>query len=266
MRTCRSIAAGLVKQDRNPIQMHIVLLRYTLHLASMSWKPRLNRLWALAAACMYAERIERALLKHMQLFVDWVPLDACREAATRDGGGGGVGGRHPALGRVISGRLGVTILPGRVDRGADIRRDMRQLRKDGVTRMALLCTRQELEELCVESDVVKRAAEVDVRVLWSPVAVGNVPTLSRGRRLAKWVSAQVLRGESVVVVSHAGLGRACCVVCAALMEVLAHVGQRITARDAIRLVKDARSRRAIDRDVQYRFVEQYYRQMTAGGG
>jgi len=69
---------------------------------------------ALAAACSLAEQITRTVKAQLALRVDWIESDLTGP-----------------------GRLGITLCPGRRDRGRDLGADLTRLRSEGAT--ALLC-------------------------------------------------------------------------------------------------------------------------------
>lgn len=57
LRLLRSFTAKLCREDTNPLQMSIALLRYAVHTLSFFESNDFQKLWALASACTHAEAI-----------------------------------------------------------------------------------------------------------------------------------------------------------------------------------------------------------------
>jgi protein-tyrosine phosphatase/nicotinamidase-related amidase/aminoglycoside phosphotransferase (APT) family kinase protein len=220
----RQIVGRLCHEDRNPLQLQVALLRYAVHTLSFPEPSDLQKQWALATACSLAHQITRTVQAERVLRVDWVQSEPVRP-----------------------GRLGITICPGRRDRGRDLGADLAQLRSAGATRLLCLSTDAELEWAGV-SDLGSRAraAGLDYRSLAVPDQ--GTPEQREALEVVHWCYAGTRAGESVVVTCLGGLGRsgtvvACCLIAAGM-----------TSDEAIVTVRAARGPRAVETVAQENFV------------
>jgi protein-tyrosine phosphatase len=225
----RRIVGRLCHEDRHPVQLQVALLRYAVHTLSFPEASALQKQWALAAACSLADQIMRTVENERALRVDWLPSEP-----------------------VSPGSLGITICPGRRDRGRDLAEDLAVLRSQGTARLLCLSTDDELEWAGVRDLGARvRAAGLDYRRL--AVRDQGTPEQGEASDLVRWCREATLRGDSVVVTCMGGLGRsgtvvACCLVAAGL-----------TANAAIASVRDARGPRALETIAQETFVGAFAR-------
>ena len=145
------------------------------------------------------------------------------------------------------GRLGITICPGRRDRGRDLDADLARLSSEGTARLLCLSTDAELEWAGV-SDLGCRARAVGLDYRSLAVPDQDTPEQSEALELVQWCREGTRRGESVVVTCMGGLGRsgtvaACCLVAAGM-----------TPDAAIVAVRAARGPRALETVDQETFV------------
>lgn len=225
LRTLRAIVARECREDRDPTQLRVALLRYAAHTLSFEESNPLQRRWALAAACGHAEDVERALLASDRLRVDFIEL-----------------GLLPG-----PGRLGLTICPGRRDRGRDLAADLAALRDAGATDLVTLVTREELEWAGVPH-LAAQASAAGMAVTVAPIPDQAVPTLAEARALVGATLDALRAGRTVVAHCMGGLGRsglvaACCLVAVGL-----------SPPDAVAAVRRARGPRAVETTEQERFV------------
>src|SRR5262249_54390948 len=121
LRVLRRIGGQLCREDRHPLQLQVALLRYAVHTLSFPEPSPLQKQSALAAACTLADQVTRTVRAELNLRVGWIESDL--------------------LG---AGRLGITLCPGRRDRGRDLGTDLAQLWAEGATRLLCLLTDSEL--------------------------------------------------------------------------------------------------------------------------
>lgn len=232
----RQLTAPIVQYDRNPIQMHIVLLRYALHMLTLDQISLNNKRVAAFAACMYADKIENKFQKHKNtLMINWIPQSMfCKEQQY--------------------GKLGLTLLPGRLDRGSHIGADMDVIEQSKVSLILVLCTEQDLEQLCIpcfKSEVENR--KIDMRMM--PIPCQGVPnSFEEAYELVVMLCEMLQKGKNVLLVSVAGLGRSGMI--AALC--LGVCGVVHNANDAIDAVRAIRSVRAIESDMQVQFIKSFF--------
>jgi protein-tyrosine phosphatase len=229
LRLLRGFAATLCKSDRDPNQLRVALLRYGVHTLSFDESSPLQKRWALATACAWAEDIKRHAEASTALRVDWV--DAPRLV---DGGG----------------QLGLTICPGRRDRDRDLDRDLDTLVEAGVTTLVSLLPDHELEWAGV-IELLASAKARGLRVIRQPIPDQGVGSQREIAQTVAQIRARLRADEKVVVHCMGGLGRSG-LVCAAVL-----VSAGATAADAVAHVRAARGPRAVETASQYAFVERF---------
>jgi hypothetical protein len=121
LQVLRGIGGQLCHEDRHPLQLQVALLRYAVHTLSFPEASPLQKQSALAAACSLADQVTRTVEAELTLRVDWIEPDL-----------------------IGAGQLGITLCPGRRDRGRDLGTDLAQLRAEGTTRLLCLLTDSEL--------------------------------------------------------------------------------------------------------------------------
>ena len=160
LETLRRIGGQVCHEDRHPLQLQVALLRYAVHTLSFPEPSVLQKRAALASACSLAQQIATTIDAEQALRVDWIDSDL-----------------------IGPGRLGITLCPGRRDRGRDLGTDLRRLRSEGVTRLLCLLTDPELDWAGV-SDLGTQSGGHRVGV---PTASRCRPVHAR-RRVTPWTS------------------------------------------------------------------------------
>jgi protein-tyrosine phosphatase/nicotinamidase-related amidase/aminoglycoside phosphotransferase (APT) family kinase protein len=224
LQVLRRIGGRLCREDRHPLQLQVALLRYAVHTLSFPEASALQKQSALAAACSLAEQITRTVEAGLALRVGWL---------------------EPGL--TGAGRLGITLCPGRRDRGRDLGTDLAQLRADGVTRLLCLLTDSELGWAGVP-DLGPRAQAAGLTYRRLPVPDQGAPDVSDAIDLVRWCREGTEQGESVVVTCMGGLGRSGTVAACFL------VAGGMSAEAAIAAVRTARGPRALETITQEDFV------------
>jgi protein-tyrosine phosphatase/nicotinamidase-related amidase len=234
LRVLRRIGGRLCREDRHPLQLQVALLRYAVHALSFPEASALQKQSALAAACSLAEQITLTVGAGLALRVDWIEPDL--------------------LG---SGRLGITLCPGRRDRGRDLGTDLAQLRAEGTSRLLCLLTDSELDWAGVP-DLGPRAEEAGLAYRRLPIPGQGTPDVAEATELVNWCRDATQGGEAVVVTSMGGLGRSGTVAACFL------VAAGISAEAAIAAVRTARGPRALETVAQEAFVATFASRMAAG--
>jgi len=219
LRLLRAKGAERVREDRDPHQLRVPLLRYAAHTLSFDESSELQKRWALAAACGWAEDITRTSLQNAKLRVDWLASE-------------------PAL--------GMTICPGRRDRGRSLEADLQTLASEGVNTLVCLLPTQELEELGVV-ELPAKCAELGWKLLSLPIRDQSVPTPDEMARLLDGIERALVDGK-VVVFCRGGLGRTGTVAASGLVR------RGMSAAEAIAEVRRVRSPRAVETEAQEGFV------------
>jgi protein-tyrosine phosphatase/nicotinamidase-related amidase len=227
LRVLRGIVAQICHDDRNPLQLRVAGLRYAVHTLSFPEPSRLQKQWALAAACSLAEQIAATVEADLVLRVDWIESP-----------------------RIETGRLGITICPGRKDRERDLDTDLAQLRADGVDRLLCLSTDAELDWFGV-SDLGAKARAVGLDYLGLPVPDQGTPAPGEAADLVRWCRDGLRRGESVVVTCTGGLGRSGTIAACTLVDA------GLSPSAAVASVRAARGPRALETSAQEDFVSTF---------
>lgn len=219
--------ARVVREDRDPVQISVALLRYAAHTLGFDEASPLQRRWALYAAGAHAADVLAAAATQSRLRVDALG--------------------HPLLG---AGSIGLTICPGRRDRQRQLDRDLEVLA--GHDALLCLLPQHELDWAGVP-DLLERARGVGLDVWHHPIRDQGVPAVDSLRATLSWVQAHVDAGRSVVVHCMGGLGRSGLVAACALVE------RGLSGEAAIAAVRAARSPRAVETREQERFVQAWIR-------
>lgn len=227
LRLLREAGASLCREDRNPLQLEIALLRYAVHTLGFDESSPLQKCWALGAAGLLAERVERRVHEDRRLRVDWID-----DLFTTPG------------------RLGITICPGRRDRDRTLADDLETLRDLGVRRLICLLPEDELAWAGVP-DLVERATEAGLMVRHLPVPDQQIPGLANASDLVAWCDEGTAAGEAVVVCCMGGLGRSGTIAACYL------VAHGLDAAKAISVVRRARNPRAVENTAQEAFLAAY---------
>ncbi|MBV9204007.1 MAG: isochorismatase family protein [Actinobacteria bacterium] len=224
LKALRRIGGQLCHEDRHPLQLQVALLRYAAHTLSFPEASPLQKQSALAAACSLADQVTRTVQAELDLRVDWIDSDL-----------------------IGPGRLGITVCPGRRDRGRDLGADLARLRSAGATRLLCLLTDSELTWAGVP-DLGSRARACGLAYHRLPVPDQGTPGIADAVDLVRWCREATGRGEAIVVTCMGGLGRsgtvAACVLVAAGMPPDA----------AIAAIRAARGPRALETPAQEDFV------------
>jgi protein-tyrosine phosphatase/nicotinamidase-related amidase len=236
VRLLRGFMATLCREDRAPTQVSIGLLRYAAHTMSFDESDPWQKRWALAAACGHAEDVSRVYSQATGLRVDWLP-------------GGAVGGSADAP-RAYAGQLGLTLCPGRRDRGRDLQRDLDDLVAAGVSTVVTLVTHTELEW----AGVPTLGSAVQARGLrWrhAPIPDQGVPTVAEAQALVQAVRAELRAGRRVLLHCMGGLGRT------GLVAACVLVAEGVAPQAAIAAVRTVRGPRAVESAAQLAFVSAF---------
>ncbi len=227
IRILRAIGAELVGSDRDPLQFFIGQMRYAVHTLSFDESNPWQKKWALYTAALCSEEITRRFLDRRPLTVDWLP------ASLTD-----------------KGKLGLTILPGRKDKGRDLSTDIAALREQSVTHILCLLTEDEFHAYGVPG-LIEEYRTAGFRVLHSPIFDQKAPSTKEADSIIEWLEDAISQGAQVATHCVGGLGRSGTIAACYLMR------QGLSSDDGIQAVRNARSIRAIETLEQETFVHQF---------
>lgn len=218
----RSFYPDLVKSDRDPYQLHTGLLRYAMHTLSFDESSVWQKTWAIYTASLCIEKIRASISQARELRIDF-------------------------LSQADQGKIGITILPGRKDRGRFLNDDLRTIKNNNVSKILSLITESEYEQYGVP-DLKGAYLREGFHLKEFPILDQGVPTRDSLLPILDWME-ETLKKKNLLVHCAGGLGRSG-LVCAAYLI----VKKGFSAQDAIVAVRQARSERAIETRRQEDFL------------
>jgi len=227
LQVLRSFYPDLVDHDREPLQVFIGQMRYSAHTMSFFESNEWQKLWALHSTGLLGAEITKRLKSRGPLRVDWID--------DRFAG---------------SGRLGVTLLPGRRDHRRELDRDIAVLKEAGTTHVVPLLTDDEMRHYGV-ADLIARYEEAGFTVRRMPILDQGVSSTGEMNDLVLWLGERTDEGANVVVHCVGGLGRAGLVAGSFLKS------KGLDADAAIAEVRRVRTARALESTVQEEFVQTF---------
>ncbi len=229
--TClRSLYKNIIDLDRDPYQFFVAAARYAMHTLSFDECNLWQRKWALYAGASALGRVRDSLMKSARLRIDFMSAEG--EASE-----GGV--------------IGLTILPGRKDRGRDLAEDIIEIKKAGISSVVTLLSNAEFAEYGV-TGLVEAYRASGLEVLHRAVKDQGIPTREQTQEVLRFMKQAIDSQKKVLVHCVGGLGRTGLIAAAYLKTYAGTDGE-----EAMRRVRAARSPRAIENADQEKFVLDY---------
>ncbi len=225
LRMLRSYYPSLIEHDRDPLQLIIGQLRYSLHTLSFFESNHYQKLWALYNSGYFGQQIKDRILSGDQLRIDWID--------------------HDLIG---PGSIGLTILPGRKDYSRSIEEDLKQLKILAVDTVIPLITDDEFSHFGV-GDLIEKYNEMNFNVHRLPIMDQLVCSPDEIREMVNFIDKQVEEGKKVMIHCVGGLGRSGMVAAAYLQF------KGLNYSEAISTVRKFRGPRAIESKVQEEFLQ-----------
>ncbi|MEN9800119.1 MAG: hypothetical protein RL653_3816 [Pseudomonadota bacterium] len=232
LRELRRLGGERVREDRNPWQLDVALLRYAVHTLSFDEASPLQKRWALAAAGMWAEDVATGVPSERVLRTAWMDL--------------------AGLGLPAGAGLSVVPCPGRADWGHSLERDVAALRGEGADGLVGFISGAELAWAGVP-DIPVRSAAGGLPYALHHVPDQGIPGWEDARAWVADAVARLQRGEKLVFHCLGGLGRS------GMMAACVLAALGLPAAEAVRRVRDRRGPRALETEVQVAFVERFAR-------
>lgn len=221
----RAYFPALIKLDRSPHQLHVALLRYSVHTLSFDECSLLQKKWALHTSALCVRAIRQSHTGSQALRIDFLPRD-------REG----------------HGRLGLTILPGRKDRNRDLTRDIADLKAQGISEIVCLLTENEFERYGVPG-LKGVYRDAGLTAYYWPIMDQGVPAPHQLGDALSWMAKRIQSGRDVLVHCVGGLGRSGLAAAAYLIVKAGYEPER-----AIAAVREGRSPRAVETRLQEDFL------------
>ncbi len=217
----------LVQSGRDPFQLLVAQMRYSVHNLCFEESTPLQLKWALYTSGRLSRRIADSLARSVRLRIDWIDDEL-----------------------TTPGRLGLTILPGRRDWGRNLADDVATLKEEGICRLLCLVPQEELHRYGVDELLpVCRAAGILVHHL--PIVDQKACSQAEMVEALRWMEEGLRAGKKVAAHCVGGIGRSG-------MAAAAYLRTRGAAADeAMESVRTARSQRAIETAVQEQFIRNF---------
>ena len=223
----RGFYPQLIQTGRNPYQLQVAQLRYSVHNLCFEESTTLQLKWALYTSGRLSSLIADNLARSVRLRVDW--LD---EKWTG------------------SGYIGLTILPGRKDWDRDLATDLATLKEEDVKRVLCLVPQEELQRYGVDR-LLSDYEEAGLLAYHLSIVDQKTCSIEDMTAALRWVDDGLNAGDRVLVHCVGGLGRSG-------MAAAAYLRTRgAEAEEAIEAVREARSQRALETAFQEEFVQDF---------
>ncbi len=228
VRALRRIGAEVAREDRDPHQLRVALLRYAVHTLGFDEASERQKRAALFSGCALAEDVRRGVERNRGLRVDVVAIPSDR------------------------GVLGITLCPGRRDKARMLEEDLDSLVRSGTHAFLTFVTDVELEWSGVP-DLVERTEARGIRAERFAIPDQRVPTFAEAEPVVDKIVQALARGEKVVLACMGGLGRSGMIAACVLVRL------GLEPDEAIARVRVARGPRAVETSLQEEFVRGFAR-------
>ena len=227
IRFLRSLYPSIIHQDRNVQQLLIGQLWYSGRTLTYEESNKWQKLWALYTVGHVSKQLTDRIKATGPLRIDWLDTD-----------------------HTTPGKIGLTILPGRKDRGRSLSEDISVMQKEAVTHVLTLITSNEFQDYGVD-DLFESYAEAGFKTRHFPILDHSVSSVPEMDDTVEWITDVMGKGGNLMIHCLGGLGRSGIVSASYL------VSKGMTPQGAIGAVRRARSSKAIENTYQEQFVRRY---------
>jgi protein-tyrosine phosphatase/nicotinamidase-related amidase len=227
----RSFYPALLQLDKDPYQYYVAMMRYNMHTLSFDecndWQKKL----ALYSGSRCCAKIREYLLNFKKLRIDYI-----HSSETKIKG---------------DGLIGLTILPGRKDRNRNVEDDLKTIKDENINNIICLLSEDEFTEYGIP-DLKKYYEKHGFNVRYESINDQAVPTQESMKKILEWMDDCINKKEKVLVHCIGGLGRTGTVAACYLKKF-----SGLNGKDAIEIVRESRSPRAVENEKQESFVIEY---------
>ncbi len=231
LRQLRSYYAELINLDKDPYQYHIAMLRYSMHTLSFEECNDYQKKLALYMGSKCCEKVTRFLLNSRKLRIDY--LSSTEKKVKGDG------------------LIGMTILPGRKDRNRILSEDIKTIKEENIQTILCLLNETEYEEYGVP-ELKKEYEKAGLTVRYTKITDQSVPTVALMNETLVWLDKMLTDNKKVLIHCVGGIGRTGTVVACYLKKY-----NGFNSTEAMEMVRINRSPRAVENELQEKFVNDY---------
>ena len=227
IRFLRSLYPSIIHQDRNVQQLLIGQLWYSGRTLTYEESNKWQKLWALYTVGHVSKQLTDRIKATGPLRIDWL---------------------DPNI--TTPGKIGLTILPGRKDRGRSLKEDISVMKKEKITHVLTLITSNEFQDYGVE-DLLDAYVKAGFKTKHFPILDHSVSSVPEMDDTVDWITDVLEKGGNLMIHCLGGLGRSGIVSASYL------VSTGMSPQGAIGAVRRARSSKAIENTYQEQFVRRY---------
>jgi protein-tyrosine phosphatase/nicotinamidase-related amidase len=231
IRKLRSYYIDLINLDKDPYQYHVAMLRYSMHTLSFEECNDYQKKLALYTGSKCCEKVKRFLQNSRKLRIDFLSSPEKKVKG--------------------EGLIGMTILPGRKDRNRSLTEDIETIKEENIQNVICLLSENEFEEYGV-SKLKEEYKKAGLNVCYKQILDQTVPTETMMNETLKWLDKELLENKKTLIHCVGGIGRTGTVVACYLKKY-----SGLTTTEAIEVVRKSRSPRAVENELQEKFVEEY---------
>ncbi|MFL5729588.1 MAG: isochorismatase family protein [Cytophagaceae bacterium] len=227
----RAFYPALINLDKDPYQYYVAMMRYNMHTLSFDecndWQKKL----ALYSGGKCCEKVRNYLLNFKKLRIDYLHSEEMKIKG--------------------NGLIGLTILPGRKDRNRNVEDDLNTIKNENIRHILCLLSEDEFAEYGIP-DLKKQYEQKGFQVKYVSIKDQAVPTKEAMKESLEWMDKVIDKKEKVLVHCVGGLGRTGTVAACYLKKY-----SGLSGTDAIEVVRESRSPRAVENAKQEEFVNEF---------
>lgn len=223
----RSFYSELIEWDRNPIQLFIAQLRYSMHTISFDECNKWQKEWALFNSGHFSKLISNRLKETNTLRIDFILSD-----------------------KINNQSIALTILPGRKDYSRDLSQDIKEIKASNIGGIVTLITHDEMDYYGV-NDLLVQYEKNGIDYIHQPIIDQKTPNRLELEVINAFINTKLNQNKKVLIHCVGGLGRSGLVAACYLKSV------GCASNEAIKAIRSARSLRAIESKEQEDFVNNF---------